>query len=730
MKNLTIKMKLIISFITITLLIGILSYSSISGVSQSSDGFTNYREMARDAVLASRVQANMLMVRMNVKDYLNNPIQKEIDEFNSYFEKTNGFIQTALKEIQKPSRATMVQEMDRELKAYYENFQKVIAYMNQRNEIVHNNLDVNGKKIEQILTSVMLAEEEANHTRASLEAAHSLRVLLLARLYTSKFLLSNSAEASKRVFQEFDLLKEELHHVTSAVKSSKNRKKLSQVRPLIDTYKSGVSQVEQIINERNEIINNKLNIIGPHIAKLAEDIKLSIKKDQDTIGPQVASLNSNLISTATTLSVIILVIIVLIAVVIPNYIASSIARLNSAIVNLIESKDVSSRIEVIAQDEIGTVSTNFNKYLQSIEDGLAQDMIVIEDVKRIVNEAKDGILYDRVEKDTNNASLQELKNIFNEMLDIMSIQICGDVKKVSLALERFKALDFTHRIPNPTGETSQGLNALAEIINQMLVDNKANGLTLQHSAEILKHNVETLSTSSHDAAASLEQTSAALEEMTSNIKMNTDNVVNMASYANELTNSANAGEKLANETTIAMDDIDTQVNAINEAITVIDQIAFQTNILSLNAAVEAATAGEAGKGFAVVAQEVRNLASRSADAAKEIKELVEHATSKANNGKDIANKMIEGYHGLNDNIQNTLGLIKDVENASKEQLIGIEQINDAVAKLDEQTQKNADAASKTQDVAITTNTIAQSVVDDADEKEFIGKESVQAKDIK
>ncbi|MFW2608565.1 methyl-accepting chemotaxis protein, partial [Aliarcobacter butzleri] len=91
------------------------------------------------------------------------------------------------------------------------------------------------------------------------------------------------------------------------------------------------------------------------------------------------------------------------------------------------------------------------------------------------------------------------------------------------------------------------------------------------------------------------------------------------------------------------------VNLINEAIGVIDNIAFQTNILSLNAAVEAATAGEAGKGFAVVAGEVRNLASRSAEAAKEIKAIVENATSKANQGKSIATNMIEGYKELNQN---------------------------------------------------------------------------------
>ena len=178
-----------------------------------------------------------------------------------------------------------------------------------------------------------------------------------------------------------------------------------------------------------------------------------------------------------------------------------------------------------------------------------------------------------------------------------------------------------------------------------------------------------------------------------------------------------------------MDEINTQVNAINEAITVIDQIAFQTNILSLNAAVEAATAGEAGKGFAVVAQEVRNLASRSAEAAKEIKELVLNATTKANQGKNIAENMIDGYRQLNENIKQTIDLITDIEMASKEQLVGIEQINDAVNQLDQQTQQNAMVASQSHDIAQSTDEIAKLIVQDANQKEFEGKNEVKAKDV-
>ena len=201
----------------------------------------------------------------------------------------------------------------------------------------------------------------------------------------------------------------------------------------------------------------------------------------------------------------------------------------------------------------------------------------------------------------------------------------------------------------------------------------------------------------------------------------------MAKYSNEIIKASASGEALANETTNAMGEINSKVNMVNDAISVIDQIAFQTNILSLNAAVEAATAGEAGKGFAVVAQEVRNLANRSAEAAKEIKDLVENATKKADLGKKISEDMISGYKTLNEDIIKTIDLIKGVESSSKEQLAGIEQINHAINSLDQQTQQNAQIASQTYSVAMQTDTIAKLIVSNANSKEFIGKNEVKAK---
>jgi len=384
--------------------------------------------------------------------------------------------------------------------------------------------------------------------------------------------------------------------------------------------------------------------------------------------------------------------------------------------------DEAKLINIDCTDELGVMAQVVNNNIVKIKDGIEEDKVLIDSAITEANRAKLGFMDARILGDTSNPALHQLRDVINEMLEAVE----NNIKSAVDVLSQYSNYDYratidTSKMDGDLQTLCLDINNMGTAVTAMLIENKKIGLTLTSNAQNLSLNVDSLTTSANNQAANLEETAAAVEEITSNMQNSSEYISKMASYANEVSNSVLEGQELANKTAVSMDKINEQTNAIADAITVIDQIAFQTNILSLNAAVEAATAGEAGKGFAVVAQEVRNLAARSADAAKEIKELVENATSKTNDGKNISTDMIEGYNKLNSNIHNTLELISNVSDSSKEQLSAIEQINDAVNTLDKATQENASSAGATNTIAQEVNAIAKKVVEHTNDKEFEGK---------
>ncbi|PLY08875.1 MAG: hypothetical protein C0625_01555 [Arcobacter sp.] len=311
------------------------------------------------------------------------------------------------------------------------------------------------------------------------------------------------------------------------------------------------------------------------------------------------------------------------------------------------------------------------------------------------------------------------------MLQNLESFVGKDINVLSNVLESYAKRDFTKKLDSNTcGKIGNEISVMNNMITQMLIDNQMDGIKLEESSTKLSQNVNILNQNANNQAASLEEIAASITEISENINQTSQKTQEMFTLSSNTKHSSQEGKDLANKTVISMDEINEKVQTINEAISVIDQIAFQTNILSLNAAVEAATAGEAGKGFAVVAQEVRNLASRSAEAAQEIKNLVESATMQTQEGKEISSKMISGFEELEDKINETNHLINDVTNAAKEQTQGMNLISDNINGLDKFTQENAEIASKTNSISMDTNKIALGVVESVNKNNFEGKRSL------
>ncbi|WP_066167229.1 HAMP domain-containing methyl-accepting chemotaxis protein [Aliarcobacter cryaerophilus] len=412
-----------------------------------------------------------------------------------------------------------------------------------------------------------------------------------------------------------------------------------------------------------------------------------------------------------------------------SFIVKSLNKLQQGILGffsfLNEESKSATLIDLKSNDEFGEIAKVINQNIEKTESSIKKDDEFIHATELFIKELSSGNMLAKIEAEPDTQNLKVLKELLIKMQHYLEHTIARDINRLLFVIDSFKKYDFTARFPNPYAKIAVAMNELGDEISALLRQSYGTGLMLENSSQELLENVNILNQSSNSAAASLEETAAALEEITSTVISNANNVELMTRFSNEVSNSAKKGQQLANQTTNAMDEINNQVNRINEAIAVIDQIAFQTNILSLNAAVEAATAGEAGKGFAVVAQEVRNLASRSAEAAKEIKNIVENATSKANEGKNISFEMIQGYTELLENIEKQSQTINEIATASKEQQAGITQINDAVTGLDQQTQQNANIASDTKTIAINADNIAKKIVSDSHNKQFVGKEDVE-----
>lgn len=340
-----------------------------------------------------------------------------------------------------------------------------------------------------------------------------------------------------------------------------------------------------------------------------------------------------------------------------------------------------------------TITKDYSGSLAQLKDDvnatISKLTAVITAIQAVADAASQGDFSQRIELSDNIGFFKTLSDSLNHML-VLNQQIIEELMRVFGAvvqgdLTQEITKNYTGSLEQVKSDVNTTLSKLTSVINiiQQTVDavNVAAG-------EISRGNLN-LSQRTEEQAASLEQTAASMEQMTGTVQQNTDHTRQAATLATNACEQAVQGGKVVNNVVVAIDKINKSSKQVADIISVIDDIAFQTNLLALNAAVEAARAGEQGRGFAVVATEVRNLAQRSAEAAKEIKALIQDSVDRVGEGTQLVSQSGHVLEDIVTAVKKVSDIISEIASASQEQTSGIHQVNKAVAQMEEMTQQNA-----------------------------------------
>ncbi|SEL77075.1 Methyl-accepting chemotaxis protein [Atopomonas hussainii] len=342
-----------------------------------------------------------------------------------------------------------------------------------------------------------------------------------------------------------------------------------------------------------------------------------------------------------------------------------------------------------------------------------EEVRVEKEVGNLVNAASAGDFTQRLDVAGKMGFFKRL----SEDLNTLMVSVEDGLRDLQRMLEGLAKGDLTVRVTRDysgifadlKGYSNQTAESLADMLGQI----RESADTIFTAASEIAQGNSDLSSRTEQQASSLEETASSMEELTSTVRNNADNARQANSLAMNASQVATSGGDVVQKVVHTMAAINDSARKIADIIGVIDGIAFQTNILALNAAVEAARAGEQGRGFAVVAAEVRNLAQRSASAAKEIKSLIEDSVNKVEDGNSLVAQAGSTMSEIVVSIQKVTDIMADIAAASAEQSTGIEEVNRAVSQMDEMTQQNAalveEAAASAEALQGQSNMLSQSV---------------------
>lgn len=622
------------------------------------------------------LQQHITQINLGIANYFSN---QKLDNYNQSYEKSQNLLKTLTSSIY-------------ELGLSSKQIEQTTQTLEKLNSVF---LDIvkDKQQVSKYLEQMKQSKEHINKIFETNYDYKLLQYMTKLEIYEKNFLLEHNVD-----IKEFISTQIKMRRAVGASENFITNQELQRtiVGHLI-SYKTmfeNIVELEMLIGK--DTTQGKLKTLD----ELNQTIMKTVEKDLTTLDDILKAKIEFLITLLVCISIVMIILELILAFLMFDTINKSLVAVKNGLNDFFDfinyKKENISKINLKSKDEFGEMAQEINKNIDKSIETFNNNTSIIEQTNDIIQKISNGFFsYNINEKEIISPDMQKLVQSIN----LMIAQTKQKFDTVIQALENYGEYNFNYQITQETnkqrlngdfGSLVASTKLIGNNISEFLamIMNTAHQLT--SDTQKLNYSVEKLENSSLNQKNALDTSVNTLQNITKTINDNTLNTQQMSQLTFDVSNSANIGYDLAKQTTQAMNEITTEVSSINDAIEIIDKIAFQTNILSLNAAVEAATAGEAGKGFAVVAAEVRNLANRSADAAKEIKNLVHKANEKTIAGKEIAFNMISGYENLSAKINNTTKLVQELEHASMIQQNSINQINNEVQILEENVKINSD----------------------------------------
>ncbi|SIO95272.1 HAMP domain-containing methyl-accepting chemotaxis protein [Vibrio spartinae] len=623
-RNLRLGLKIGAGFATVLILLSIVLGASIYSLQSVSDGISKYRDLARETNLSGRLQTNMLMVRMNVKDFLITRDTDDITSYQKYLAKMKGFLNEAKQSVHSPERKDLIEQVDQSINTYNTTFNQVVELVRQRNAL-EKQLGIYGQEMRESIAQIIQSAYQEGNATLTYNASQAQRAMLVGRLFVVKFLQSSQEEDFTIAITNMDAgLQDELSVLKQDLQGTPQQKLLNTFLKAHQDYLKDMRDINSLISQANGMINHTLDELGPQIAADVEKVTQSVMQEQDTLGPQLKDSTTRSIEVTILLSVL----------------AILLGIVASYLLTIVITKPVQKAVKAANQLADGDLTVNVGK----------------------------------TSKDETGLLLAAIQNT---------------------------AVNLKQMITTISGASTELASASTELAT--VTEQSSQSIIRQESeTEMVATAMNEMTVTVHDVANSASQAAGAADQANQEAESGAGVVQRTITAIHSLSESVTQSSERLSE-------VEQEVHNISTILDVIRGIAEQTNLLALNAAIEAARAGEQGRGFAVVADEVRSLASRTQDSTQEIQNIIEQlqqgtqsTVAAMNQGKKQATDCVKQADETNETLQaiiHAISVINDmnmqIASASEQQSTVAESINENIVNVRQIAEENAVASDET-----------------------------------